>query len=350
MWALLLPALASVLGVVTHARFDILAPTPAGWLADLAATLSAQAMAAGAASVLLAIATRRAVAGLLGLASLLVLLVSMLGVERAPPSREPEGPVVGVLAMNAWSSGVRGDEQLEVMLASGADLIMLNEVSGSLLAAMRSDPRVREAYPHFRLPDRAGPGFRFVMSRHPLRRGVDAFGFAWPEIEAALGFHAQRVVRVDLPAGPIVFAGVQFRSPRSPERWASGNAQAADTARGLAMIAEVTRLPIIAAGDLNAAPTSVRARRFAEVTGLVWAKPALRVGGTYPASMPGLGQVPIDGGLVSPGVRVVSYQAIEMPGSDHDAALMVLELPGGRADQRTDQRANQADDGGASGR
>ncbi|MEM7622384.1 MAG: endonuclease/exonuclease/phosphatase family protein [Planctomycetota bacterium] len=323
-----MPPVVSVAGILAHNRFDVLEPTVVGWLADLAATLAAQAAVCGVVCMLLAIAARRLIAGLVAIASVLVLTVTVLGVERAPGVSDPEGPVVRVLAMNAWAGNQRGTEQLEIMLASGADLIMLNEVSGSLIRAIRSDPRVREVYPHFRLPDRAGPGFRFVLSKHPLQRRGDAFGFVWPEIQEAMGYHGQRVLRVELPQGPMVFAGVQFRSPRSPARWAAGNAQAADTARGLALVAQTTRLPIVVAGDLNATPVSTRMRRFSAETGLMPIKPALRTGGTYPASLPALGRVPIDGGLVSPGVRVVSYQTIAMPGSDHRAALMTLELPG----------------------
>ncbi|MEO1715854.1 MAG: endonuclease/exonuclease/phosphatase family protein [Planctomycetota bacterium] len=345
-WLLAVPPLLAAIGIATHGRFDVLEPNALAWLADLAATLWAHAIACGLGCVLLTVLTRRLVAGLVSVLSVVVLVVAALGVDRAPASASPKGPVVSVLAVNAWAGNQRGDEQLEIMLASGADLIMLNESSGSLLRAIRSDPRVREVYPHFRLPDRAGPGFRFVLSRHPLRRGGDAFGFVWPEIQAALGYHGQRVLRVDLPAGPFVFAGVQFRSPRSPSRWAAGNAQADDTARGIAMIAERTRLPIIAAGDLNATPVGVRMRRFTQSTGLLIAKPALRAGGTYPSSLPRAARVPIDGGLVSPGVSVVSYRTIEMPGSDHAAALMVFELPGvrtGGGDGRRDDDAATID-------
>ncbi|MEM9661496.1 MAG: endonuclease/exonuclease/phosphatase family protein [Planctomycetota bacterium] len=330
-WSLAVPPMLSVVGVATNTRFDMLEPSALGWLADLSATLAAQSIGCGLVCLALAIPTRRLGAGLAAVVSIAVLTVAILGVERAPRASNPAGPLVSVLAINAWAGTPRGEKQLEVLLGSGADLIMLNESSEPLLGAIRRDPRVREAYPHFRLPDRAGSGFRFVLSKHPLRRRADAFGFLWPEIEQALGYHGQRVLRVDTPAGPFVFAGVQFRSPRAPERWAAGNGQASDTARGLAMIAERTRLPIIAAGDLNATPLGVRVRRFCDQTGLGPAKPALLIGGTYPSSLPGLARVPIDSGLVSPEVRVVSYQTVNMPGSDHAAALMVFELPGTRA-------------------
>lgn len=290
-------------------------------------------MLPGALCVVLAIALRRLVAGLLALGSVLVLVVAILGVERAPRSPDPRGPVVSVLALNAWSASEQGQAQYGMMLDVAADVIVLNEVSTDLLAVLRTDPRLREAYPYFRLPDRAGPGYRFVLSRHPIVRGGDAFGFVWPEIEAALGYHGQRVLRVELPQGPFVFAGVQFRSPRSPDLWVMGNRQAADTALGLSLIAERTRLPIIVAGDLNASPLSARSRQLAASAGLVRVKPALRIGGTYPAALPPFARVPIDGGLVSPGVRVVRYQTLDVPGSDHKAALMVFELPGQAAGQ-----------------
>jgi endonuclease/exonuclease/phosphatase (EEP) superfamily protein YafD len=330
-WLLAVPPALSAVGVLVRPLYDPLRPSLPAWLADIAATLSPQALLPGAACVLLAIAARRFVAGLLALASLLVLLVVVLETERAPRSQangEAEGPIVTVLAMNVWSSSDRGAEQLRLMLESGADLIMLNEVSADLLAELRTDPRARAAYPYFRLPDRAGRGYRFVLSRHPIARGGDAFGFIWPEVEQALGYHGQRVLRVELPQGPFVFAGVQFRSPRSPERWAAGNQQAADTARGLSMIAERTRLPIVVAGDLNATPLGARSLRAARSAGLLRVKPALRLGGTFPALLPVPMQAAIDGGLVSPGVRVVAYRTLAIPGSDHRAALMTLELPG----------------------
>ncbi|MEO1533930.1 MAG: endonuclease/exonuclease/phosphatase family protein [Planctomycetota bacterium] len=303
-------------------------PSRWAWLADMCATLAAQALVVGMLAVVVAIVARRLAAAVVSLAAVLVLGVALLDVPRAERSSDPEGPVVTVLAFNAWSTGTRGPDQLEMLLEADADLVMLNEASDSLLSELRTDPRVASAYPHHRLPDRAGPGYRLVLSKHPFTRGEAAFGFVWPEIEAALGRHGMRVVRVELPEGPMVFAGVQFRSPRSAARWAVGNTQAAETAAGLSMIADVTRLPIVVAGDLNASPLGVRSRRFAEASGLVRAKPALRIGGTYPASLPGLARVPIDGALVSPEIRLVSYRVVDAPGSKTIRAASWSELPG----------------------
>lgn len=327
-YALALPPVLGAAATMLRGRFDPLEPTPAGWFLDQAATLAAAWIVLAIAAMAISILGRRLAAGVLSLAALLVLSVAVLDGDRAERTGSPEGPVVRVLVCNAWSSGTRGDEQLAMIIESNADIVMLNEASDSLLAAMRSSSELRAAYPYFRLPDRAGPGFRFVLSRHPIARGADGFGAVWPEIETALGYHGARVVRVTLPQGPFVFAGVQFRSPRSAERWAAGNVQALDTARGIRLIRDATRLPVIMAGDLNASPVGVRSRLIGRVAGLARAKPALLADGTYPASLPWPARVPIDGALVSPGVRLVSYRTLEAAGSDHLAVLMELELPG----------------------
>lgn len=336
-----MPPLFAGLGVATHTSFDPLDPTPLGWLTDIAVTFAAVWLIVALAALGVAAIGRRPAAGLLALAALLVLAVTLLESPRAERTASPSGPVVRVLVLNALSVSTRGSDQLDMILDAGADIVMLNEPSASLLDAVRSDPRAASAFPYTRLPGTAGPGYRFVLSKHPLSVGHEGFGFVWPEIEEALGYHGARVARVTLPQGPFVFVGVQFRSPRSPERWSAGNKQALDTAQGVRLIAERTRLPVIVAGDINATPVGVRSREFARVSGLVRAKPALRADGTYPASLPWPLRVPIDGAMVSPGVRLVSYRSLAAPGSDHLAVLMELELPSQRVDRRADDAAGE---------
>ena len=204
----------------------------------------------------------------------------------------------------------------------------LVEPSDPLLEQIRTDPRVAELYPHFRLPARAGPGFRFVLSKHPLLRGEDAFGFVWPELRQSFGYHGTRVLRVETPAGPFVFVLVQMRSPRNAARWAAGNAQVMDAVRGLIAMQQSARLPIVIAGDFNGSPTGWRVRTIANRTGLLYAKPVLRAAGTYPAALPWPAQTVIDGAMVTDGVRVVSWSVLGSAGSDHEAVLIELALPG----------------------
>ncbi len=325
----LLPALGlgASAGALGAAWINPFQATTLGWLASLASDLVAQALALTLVGAALAAGCRRWAALLVSMGPTLVLVTLVLGVDRAPRAGgDAAGPVVRVVAANAMARNHEPEGIIEALLTTDADLVMLNEPSMALQRALADTPSVRAAFPHDTRIERAGPGFRYVLSRHPLLEGEDAFGALWPELREALGYHGQRLVRVEMPEGPFVFAGVQFRSPRRPDRWAGGNAQAQDLARGLTMVRDAVRLPVVLAGDLNSTPTGRRSRDLAEAAGLRRTKPVLALGGTYPAGWPL--SASIDGVMVSESVRVRRWWTFGLPGSDHEGVAAELELPG----------------------
>jgi endonuclease/exonuclease/phosphatase (EEP) superfamily protein YafD len=299
-----------------------------GWVVDTTANLAAQGLMLAVVAAIVGVFGRRWICAVAALAAALVLAVTVLGVERLPRTARPAGPRVSVLLLNALSRSAEGESQLALILDSGADLVMVNELSGDLLAAIRGDVRLRSAYPHFVIPDRAGPGYRVLLSRYPALTRDDGFGYLWDEVQDLLSPHGFRVARIETPRGPFIFAGVQMRSPRSPARWAAGNRQTSDTAEGLALLAEATRLPVLVGGDFNASPTGWRSRELARRVGLARAKPALRATGTYPAALPWPARTAIDGLLASRGTELMSWRTVAVPGSDHEAVLVELSLPG----------------------
>ncbi|MGP1273174.1 MAG: endonuclease/exonuclease/phosphatase family protein [Phycisphaerales bacterium] len=332
-WGLTLVCSAGAACVILAARIaDPLSGARWDWQVDIVANLAAQWLVVGLAGVVAAAVLRRWVSGVVCLVGVLVLSVVLLGTPRATIDAHAPGPRLRVLVFNALSQSDRGADQLELILGSGADLVALVEPSQALIDAIRDDPRAAEAYPHFRLPARAGPGFRFTLSRYPLLRGEEGFGFAWPEVREAFGYHGTRVARVETPAGPFVFVVVQMRSPRTPPRWSAGNAQVLDTVRGARALRGLVDLPVIIAGDFNGSPTGLRGRLLTTDTGLSHAKPVLRAAGSFPSFLPWPLQTVIDGALVSPGVRVVSWSVLGSAGSDHEALLIELALPGRGAD------------------
>lgn len=276
-----------------------------------------------------------AACALAGVLPMLVLVSAVLGPARAPRVAGGGGAEGGgggvplrVMAINVLASNADGAAPIDAMLSADADVIMINESSRAMLDAIAGDSRFTRAYPHDQLVDRAGPGFRFLASRYPLLSGDAGFGFAWPEARDALGYHGQRVARVQSPQGPVIVAGVQFRSPRSPERWAAGNAQVLDMIAGLGLLRDRVRLPLVVVGDFNASPTGMRSARLESGLGLARAKPALVPRGTYPAGWPWPLSIAIDGVLVSEGVGVRSWRTLTVPGSDHEAVVVEVVLPG----------------------
>lgn len=299
-----------------------------GWAIDTTANLAAQGLALASAAAAVAVLGRRWACALASLSATLVLAVTILGVERLPRTARTTGPRVTVLLLNTLSRSAQGEAQLRLILDSGTDLVMVNELSGDLLEVIRADDRLRLAYPHYILPDRAGPGYRVLLSRHPALTRDDGFGYIWHDAQDLLGPHGFRIARIETPQGPFIFAGVQMRSPRSPARWAAGNRQTADTAEGLALLSEATRLPILLGGDFNASPTGWRSRELARRVGLARAKPAFMPAGTFPSSLPWPAQAAIDGLLASHGTEVIAWRTLPVPGSDHNAVLVELSLPG----------------------
>ena len=240
--------------------------------------------------------------------------------ERAGPS---EGPTLVLLTWNSHVDNARPEESLRTILESGADVITLYESSDELLELMRASVALHEAYPDARIPVRAGAGFRVLLSAWPARR------VPRPREEVAAGDPAHGATwRIAHPDGPeFLVSMIHPASPRTPQRWRDGDddiRRLLDAAHGRLGALD---LPTIYVGDLNTTPTGARSRRMTREAGLLRAKPMLAPVGTWPAWAPWPARVAIDDAMLTPEIRVVSWEALPASGSDHLPVRMTLSLP-----------------------
>jgi len=307
------------------------------WGTDLIANLAAQAgIVSALAAIWWLLRGRRIPFALSGLAAVLSAL-AVLAPGLDPDARrlildEPREPArrVRILVANALAQN-ENRAVADAILAAGADVLCLHEPPWWMVEELKAGGRWREAYPHYWISDRAGPGFRVLLSRWPqhdarsLRRGAR---FA--------AIPVGRVAVLDRPAGALAIANIHPRSPRTPERWRQGLEIVRTLDEMRREHIEPRGLPLIVAGDLNSTPTGRTSIDLASSLGLHRTKPLARATGTlgplWPAS------IAIDGVLAPPGVGVTEWRTLELPGSDHDGLLVELELPPPPTDPLADHR------------
>ena len=131
---------------------------------------------------------------------------------------------------------------------------------------------------------------------------------------------------VDHPEQPFVMVLFDAASPRTPSKWAEGNALARMLGqRGRAWDAAAA-LPVVVAGDLNGGPASLRSAMLAEGLGVTRSKPLVHFGGTFPAWAPWPLGLAVDDVWTGRGAVVSSWRTIALPGSDHLAVIVDVVL------------------------
>lgn len=322
----------------------------ARWEVDIAANLTAQTALACAAVAVWCAARRgwgRAALAGLALGAAVAGLAAPARAVRA--SAEAPGTVVRVLTMNAYA-WTRGPEGLIALLVeSPADVVTIYEPPMALLTALRESEALRAAYPVRELPEGAEAGFRVMLSRWPaerIRRASLANAASAPNEGQQWRSHG-RSWRIDMEESSFVLSMIHPESPRSRVRWEQGNRDVVDAIWNLSEGVGSLGMPVVLAGDFNATPTGWRSRRLSEATGYRRGKPLLIARGTWPAWSVWPARVAIDDVMVSPGVRLISWEALAEPpasrekgvrSSDHLAVLATLLLPAHAADRRyTDQ-------------
>lgn len=285
------------------------------WAADLLAAFAAQwALLSIAAAVFFA-GWRRWDAAIICLAACAVALAPLRIGRTALAAGEPD---VRLLIMNAFVDSSRPDGALERILESDADIVCVLEPPDSLLDAMRASSALHDRYPTLDIPERAGAGWRVVMSRWPMSR-------IRPSQDAPARSHG-RSWRIDTPSGPLVASVIHPESPRSPARWRDGNADVRAAIGWVRTRLSEERAPIVLFGDLNSTPSGWRSRALFREAGLRRAKPLLRAVGTWPSAWSWPASLAIDDALVSERLEVVSWLTRRIPGSDHRAVEVGLRF------------------------
>ena len=307
------------------------------WITDLIANLAAQVGIASALAAFWWLLRRRRIAFALasiaaGLSALAVLAPGLDLDARRFALDEPSEPAhrVRILVANALAQN-ENRAVADVLLSADADVLCLHEAPAWLIEELKVGGRWREAYPHYWISDRAGPGFRVLLSRWPqhdvrsLRRGAR---FA--------AIPVGRVAVLDRPAGALAIANIHPRSPRSPDRWREGREIVRTLAEMRREHVEPRGLPLIVAGDLNSTPTGGTSIALASSLGLRRAKPVPRPIGTFGPLWPAA--IAIDGVLAPPSARVTAWRTLDLPGSDHNGLLVELEIPPPPTDPLADHR------------
>lgn len=279
-----------------------LVPFP-GWIPELLSSLLPVLGGLGLALVGLAFWFRSRVCLLA--ASLTVLLVA----ARLAPglwTRRLEAPApsdqrLSLLLVNAFALNDNPDALMRVVEAQRADVTIINELSPGVMRPLRAIA--------------SDPGFSDVLLRCPPTRGEHGWIVVRSRFPASLDADPSDGVLsciLETPSGPVRLIACQLLSPRTP--WRSARAQE-QVDRIIGQVGLGTG-PVVIAGDLNAAPTSHLSGLLSRQTMTRRTKPLLE-GGTFPSGWPGFMRLGIDDALVWPGCRVVSWETVALPGSDH---------------------------------
>ena len=237
---------------------------------------------------------------------------------RAFARRQPaaEGPELSVLTINLLAGGAAAPGLVELVRATGADVLFLQELTDDAVMRLKRSG-LNELLPNEMLDIE---GYRYrgsgIYARYPLSDGL-VIGHSYA---------SQPTARLDLPSGQSAqFVCVHPHPPFPPWSWA-----AAPRWRGeLAALPPPGDPPVILVGDYNATLDHAQFRRL------------LRLGYDDAASQVGNGLVPtwgpeprgrpalftVDHVLVDPCCAVLATSVHAVPGSDHRALYARFRLP-----------------------
>lgn len=234
----------------------------------------------------------------------------------APPADLAPGPVLTVMAVNVGYSGVDPGALLAEIRTRKVDVLALPELAPAGLKAL----------------DKAGLGSLLPSRATDVdwdKIGSALFSrFPLGQVERVPGsaFHQSRAVAVIPSAsGPVHLTAVHVDSPRRGHitSWRQELRQLGELWQAL----PGSRLAILL-GDFNASADHSEFRDLV-ATGL---SDAAQVTGkglapTWPVNSPAPAFVAIDHVLVSPGIEVMDFDVVTLPGTDHAAVVARLVLP-----------------------
>lgn len=254
------------------------------------------------------------------LVGVLVLPMSEPRLQRAADGTES----VRLLVYNSHTQSSDTDAKNAMLAASGADVAVVLEIWTGMMRSYMAGEGFRATHGYGKLPQYAMSGSPAILSRFPVEPEESGLGRKLGQVRRELWDHYYRIEVVHAPSGSFVLIQAHARSPRRAARWAYGLDQLLAVAEIVGRVEAIAGLPVVVAGDFNSPPTSVRARAFADRSGLVRAKPWHVVGGTFPAVVPDFLALAIDGVYASPGVRVKSWEMVGSAGSDHRGVVIEL--------------------------
>lgn len=301
--------IASLLALAIVSVFDRF-----GWVGELASVLGWRLAALGV--IIAGLEHRRPTHAIPAILSALLALVPMLLLSpRAPASDGTPGVTVRLLVANLRTTNAAPDALLEILAASDADVLILTEPPQAVRRALRPDGTLARQFTDIARtrPLRGEHAPIIIASRLPLVDTLDAQ-------------HGRDAVILRKGDTEFAIIATQLLSPRSPARNRTAREQATELAQ-ITPPLSARSLPLIIAGDLNATPTSHRSRWLAAATDTRRAKPRWSAQGSWPAGLPTVLALPIDGALLSKDISVARWELVRLPGSDHHAVLIQLVIP-----------------------
>ncbi|OAE02094.1 endonuclease/exonuclease/phosphatase family protein [Arthrobacter sp. OY3WO11] len=228
---------------------------------------------------------------------------------------QARGPVVTVMAVNVGYTGIDPGALLAEIRSRNVDVLALPELAPAGLKAL--DRAGLASLLPFRATDVAWDKIGSALfSRFPLQQVDRVPGSAFHQSRAVASFPSA--------AGPVHLTAVHVDSPRRGHI-ASWRAE-------LRLLGELWQVlpdsqPAILLGDFNASADHGEFRNLlstglsdaAEVTGKGLAP-------TWPVNSPAPAFVAIDHVLVTPGIEVLDFDVVTLPGTDHAAVVARLVL------------------------
>jgi endonuclease/exonuclease/phosphatase (EEP) superfamily protein YafD len=227
------------------------------------------------------------------------------------PSR-PESSDLRIVSFNVLGSNRRFEEVIDFIRESGADVVVLHEVTGRWEDAVANASETSAEWSYEITETRAGGDLfgSLVLTRPGAR--VESFGF---------GLTDPRAVEIILPGGVAMLA-IHPLSPSNQFRAEQNDHQlqfATDWAVGQSG-------PAIVVGDFNATPWSYPFRRLMATTELSNSENGFGLDLSYPANGNPLLRIPIDHLLHSDDLAVVDRRLGPAMGSDHFPLTVDLAL------------------------
>jgi endonuclease/exonuclease/phosphatase (EEP) superfamily protein YafD len=234
---------------------------------------------------------------------------------------KPEG-VIRVVSCNFNPENELWEQALLDLMAMDADVVVLLEVPPEITRKIHREDWVgSDDYKYWIhrkwVENSASPGF--ILSRWPIKQIENAQGVERPEII----LHAEIVY----PTGSFIVGLMHPSSPRTEERWRSGNSATQIQALAAAHSRSQSRLPVLIGADVNAGVAQYRSR-ILRASGMHPTKPLSRPRGTFPSSGPicDVFSVAIDDVWSDGDLEIYAWSMAEITGSDHRAIAVNFRL------------------------
>ena len=209
--------------------------------------------------------------------------------------------------LNVYQMNQRHDEVLRSAIASGADVLSLQEVSDEWADALREG--LAPTYPYSRVEARNNCYGVALSSKLPFADVQTSGVEGAPFIEA--------VVRSE--HGPVRIVSVHATSPISYAHFQRRNA----LLKHLAATIDAHTMPTVLVGDLNTVHWDRAYHNFHTRSGLQPVNsPGMR---TWPSIGP-IALIPLDHLMISPGLGATDVQRFTIPGSDHRGLVADIHL------------------------